>query len=1068
MKFFSLLVNNKVTVYILVLIILIIGAFSYISLPRESSPDVKIPYIFIATVYPGVSPQDIENLVTQEIEKEVKGISGVKKVTSVSRESLSSISVEFTTDVVIDDALQKVRDKVSTAKTKMPQDIKEPVITEINFSEFPIMYLNLVGNIGAAELKLVGDRIKDKFEQIPGVLSSEVVGGIEREVKIDVNADRLKYYNLSFNDVINTVSAENLNIPGGKVDVGKTSFLVRTPGEYKDPEKMRDLVIKSNNDKPVYVRDVAEVTYGFKDRQTFSRTDGQESVTLVLKKRSGANIIDIIEKAKEIVEKDKSLIPPGVTYTITGDQSKSIRNTLHELENGIITGVILVCLILFFFMGLKNAILVATSIPLSFLISFIILSMMGITLNMIVLFTLILVLGIIVDDAIVVIENIYRLQEKENYTPHDASIEAPREVVFPVTIATLTIIASFFPLLFFPGIVGSFMKYMPITLIVCLFSSLFVAMVISPVQAAVFINFKKEKEKSRKKKFRPIAKFLEHFDQKFFGTSLKIYEKVVRKSLRYRKTTLALVFLILIGVFMLYGVFNNGVEFFPDVEPNSANINIQTPIGTNIEETNDIAKKIEKSIPKDKNIETIIVNVGSSNNPLDFSGEGIPNKSVITINFIDKLDREYSSFESVEKIRNAISEIPGGVIEIEKEQHGPPVGPPVNIEISGDDFARLGEISEQIKRQIQDIPGLTDLKDDFDKTKPEIQVLVDREKAMMYGLNTASIGMTVRTAINGTAASKFRVGEDEYDVTVRLGKVQRNEISTLEDLYLTNNDGQKIPISSVAKIKFAGSVGAINRKDLKRVVTVSAKTEGRLGNEVLKDVMEKLKDYKLPEGYSLKYTGEQEDQQESSAFLGKALIVALLLIFFLMVVEFNSVRVPVLIMISIILSLIGVLIGLMITRTPFGIIMTGIGVIALAGIVVRNAIVMLDFAYELRKRGLGRDESLVQAGIIRMRPIFLTAAATILGILPLASGVDFDWRTFSWLIGGENTAFWRPMGVAIIFGLMVSTFLTLVITPTLYAVSDDLFKKFQFWKKTHEKYHIEKEPDKIAPVQEIE
>lgn len=1055
MKFFKLLVDNKVTIYILVLIIVVMGSFSYISLPRESSPDVKIPYIFIATVYPGVSPQDIENLVTQEIEKEVKGISGVKEVTSVSRESLSSISVEFNTDVEIDDALQKVRDKVSTAKTNMPQDIKEPVITEINFSELPILYVNLTGNIGAAELKLVGDRIKDKFEQIPGVLSSDVVGGIEREVKIDVDADRLKYYNLSFNDITNTVSAENLNIPGGNVDVGKTSFLVRTPGEYKDPEKIRDLVVKSNDEKPVYIRDVAEVTYGYKERQTYARTDGQESVTLVLKKRVGANIIDIIDKTKEILEKDKSLIPPGVSYTMTGDQSKSIKNTLHELENGIITGVILVCLILFFFMGLKNAILIATSIPLSFLISFTVLNLMGITLNMIVLFTLILVLGIIVDDAIVVIENIYRLQEKENYSPHDASVEAPREVVFPVTIATLTIIASFFSLLFFPGIVGSFMKYMPITLIVCLLSSLFVAMIISPIQAAVFINYKKEKIKSRKKKFRPVARFLEHFDEKFFGTALRIYEKAVRKSLKYRKTSLTLVFGILIAVFMLYGAFNNGVEFFPDVEPNSVNINITTPVGTNIEETNSIAQKIEKKLPKDENIETVVVNVGSSNNPLDFSGEGIPNKSVITINFYDKEERNVSSFETLEKIRQSIADVPGGTIEVEKEEHGPPVGKPVNIEISGDDFVKLGEIAEQVKREIQNIPGLTDLKDNYDKTKPEIQVIVDREKAALYRLNTAMIGATVRTAINGTEASKYRVGEDEYDVTVRLGKQQRNEISTLENLYLNNMDGQKIPLTSVAQVKFSSSVGAINRKDMKRVVTVSANAEGRLGNDVLKDVMEKLKTFKLPEGYNINYTGEQEMQQESSSFLGKALVISLLLIFFLMVIEFNSVRVPVLIMISIILSLIGVLLGLIFTQTPFGIIMTGIGVIALGGIVVRNAIVMLDFAYELRKRGYDRDESLVQAGLIRMRPIFLTAAATILAIVPLASGVDFDWRTLSWIIGGENSAFWRPMGVAIIFGLMASTFLTLVITPTLYVVSDDLFQKVQFWKKKHKKYDTE-------------
>ncbi len=437
----------------------------------------------------------------------------------------------------------------------------------------------------------------------------------------------------------------------------------------------------------------------------------------------------------------------------------------------------------------------------------------------------------------------------------------------------------------------------------------------------------------------------------------------------------------------------------------------------------------------------MVTNVGSSNDPLDFSGEGIPTKSVITINFIDKIDRDQSSFESLDEIRKAVENIAGGELQIEKQRNGPPTGPPVNLEISGDDFIKLGNISEQIKREIKDIPGLKDLKDNFDEARPEIKIIVDREKAALYGLNTAMIGMMVRTAINGTTASKIREGKDEYDVTVRLNKEQRNEISTLDNLYITNTKGQKIPISSVGKVEFSGGIGAINRKDLKRVVTVSANAEGRLGNDVLKDVQAKLKDFKMPEGYALTYTGEQEDQEETSAFLGKALVIALLLIFFLMVIEFNSVRVPLIIMLSVLLSLIGVLSGLMITGTPFGIIMTGIGVIALAGIVVRNAIVLLDFQMELVKRGLDRDEALIQAGLIRMRPIFLTAAATILGIVPLASGVDFDWRTLSWVIGGENSAFWRPMGVAIIFGLLVSTFLTLVVTPSIYSFTDDLAKK---------------------------
>ncbi len=1042
MKFFSLIVKNKVTVYILVLIIVLMGTISYISLPREASPSIKIPYVFITTVYPGVTPQDIENLVTQEIEKEVKSISGVKKITSVSRESFSSISVEFTTDINIDFAIQKVRDKVSTAKTKMPQDIKEPVITEINFSELPILYVNVTGNFGLWKIKEISDKISDKIEEMPGVLSAEVVGGIDREVKVDVNADKIKYYGVSMSDIAQLVGAENLNIPGGKLDIGKKSYLVRVPGEYENPEDMKNLIVKKSNESAVYLRDVADVTYGFADRKTFSRENGNESVTIVIKKRSGSNVIDIVDRVKEII-KDKNLVPEGVNVSLTADQSKTIKTTVHELENGIITGVILVFLILFFFLGIKNAILVATSIPLSFLISFTVLSAFGITLNMIVLFTLILVLGIIVDDAIVVIENIYRLQEREDYNPHDAAVEGPREVVFPVTIATLTIISSFFPLLFFPGIVGDFMKYMPITLIVCLLSSLFVAMIISPVQAAVFVHIKRDKEKSQNKKRRPVAKFLEYFDAKFFGTSLKYYEKALRFTLRKKKLTIFTTLALFVIVFFIYGKFNYGTEFFPKTDPKQFNINVTTPVGTNIYQTNNITKEIEKRIPKISDIDYIVTNVGSSNNPLDFSGDGIPNKSTITVSFIDKELREQSSFLSEDQVRDSIKNIAGATIEVEEQLMGPPVGKPINIEISGDDFNKLGDIADEIKRDIKDIPGLADLKDDFDKAKPEIKITVDRDKAALYGLNTAMIGTLVRTSVNGATASKYRVGDKEYDVTVRLNSDQRNDIEYISNLYVTNTQGVKVPLQSVAKVEFAGGIASISRTDAKRVVTVSANAVGRLGNDVLKDVQAKLKDKKFENGYSIKYTGEQEDQKETVSFLGKAMIIALLLIFFLMVIEFNSIRVPFIIMISVMLSLIGVLLGLMLTHTPFGLLMTGIGVIALAGIVVRNAIVLLDFQKELVKRGLSRDEALVQAGLIRMRPIFLTAAATILGITPLASGVDFDWRSFSWVIGGQNSAFWRPMGVAIIFGLAFSTFLTLVIIPSIFATFDEMILRMK-------------------------
>jgi len=1050
MKFFKLLLENKVVIYIFTLIIVLAGISSYVTMPKESSPSITIPYVFISTVYVGVSPSDIEKLVTMEIEKQLKGISDIKQITSVSRESFSSVTVEFNPDIKIDEALQKVRDKVSIAKTNMPNDIEEPVITEINLSEQPILYVNISGNYGIANLKKTADDLSDKFEGVQGVLSAEVVGGLEREVKINVNSERLNYYKLGLNDITNTISSENLNIPGGSVDIGDLNYLLRVPGEVEDPSIFGNLVVKTDlNGNPIFIRDVAQVIYGFKERETFSRENGTEAVTVVIKKQSGQNIINVADEVKKIVETEKKVLPAGVTVSLTGDESKQIKNTVHELENGVITGVVLVVGILFLFLGVRIASLTATSIPLSFLISFVILDAMGITLNMVVLFSLILVLGIIVDDAVVVMENIFRLQEKEDYSPHDAAMEGPREVAFPVIIATMTIIASFFPMLFFPGIVGEFMKFLPITLIVCLFSSLFVAMVISPVQAAVFVHVKKQKEKDAKKKFRPIGRFIEHFDEKFFGAVLKSYEKALRYSLRHRFLVIAGTVGLLILSFIVYGAFNNGVEFFPETEPSQANINIVLPSGTNIDKTNEITKIVEERIKHFDDIEYYVSNVGTSNDQTDIGGS-VSNKSTITVNFYDKLDRKRSSFIAMDEIRKAIVGIPGADITISKQSGGPPTGPPVNVEISGDDFVKLGALSNQIKDIVSQVPGVADLKSDFNESRPEIKIIIDREKAAFNKLSTAGISSTIRTAVNGTEASKFRVGEDEYDITVRLDKMQRDNVSSIENLYITNKDGVNIPLTSVAAISFSGGLEKIIRKDQKRVITISANAEGRLGNDVLMDVQAKLKDFQMPEGYTISYTGESEDQAEAGAFLMKAFMVSLLLIFMFMVMEFNSIRTPMIIMFSVMLSLIGVFFGLLVTQTPFGIMMTGIGVISLGGIVVRNAIVLLDFQKELVKRGLGRDEALIQAGIIRLRPVFLTAACTIAGLVPLTTGVDFDWRTLSWVIGGENTAFWRPMGVAVIFGLSAATFLTLVVIPAIYSWVDDFMKKFSRKKNDHE------------------
>ena len=1054
----KLAVNNKVTVYIMTVIIIIVGLVSYISIPKESAPSITIPNIFVSTAYFGVSPQDIESLVSQEIEKEVKGIKDVKKVTSISQESFSFVNIEFNPDVKIDEALQKVRDKVSIAKTKMPKDIEEPNVMEINLAEQPMLYVNLSGNLGLAALKDIADKLSDDIEGISGILSADVKGGLEREVKINVDANRLKYYNLTFTDITGKIGMENLSIPGGSVDVGTQNYLVRVPGEYQDPELIRDIVIKAESGKPIYLRDVAQVIYGYKQRSTMSRENGQEAVAIVIKKRSGENIIRIADDIKALVEKKKSSLPEGLKISFTGDQSKSIKNTVHELENGIVTGFLLVCLILLASMGLKNAFLVATSIPFSFFISFIILSAFGVTLNIVVLFGLILVLGIIVDDAIVVTENIYRLQESEGYNPHDAAIEGPREVQIPVTIATFTIISSFAPLLFFPGIVGQFMRYLPITLIVCLFSSLFVAMIINPVLSAHFINFKKDRERLHKKTkwYNIITKFHLWFDE-LFAAIVKSYEKALRFALRHRKFTIGGTVFMLFLVFFVYGKFNNGIEFFPQVEPQQAYIHVNMPVGTNLDKSNEVTKIVEQKLPPFKDIEYYLTNVGSEIG--EGFGSDVSSKSTITLSFFDKEDREQSSFKTIEEIRDAINNITTADVRIQKQSGGPPTGPPVNIEISGDDFVKLGQLSDEVKKAIKDIPGIKDLKDDFDEARPEIKISIDREKASLYGLSTATIASTVRTAINGTAASKFRVADNEYDITVRLDSSQRESISAISDIYLPGKDGAKVPLTSVAKIDFSGGIGAINRKDLKRVVTVSANAEGRLGNDVLIDVKEKLKDLKFPTGYGIVYTGEQESQEESQTFLAKAFLISLLLVFFFLVIEFNSITSPVIIMFTVLLSLIGVLLGLLITQTPFGIIMTGIGVIALGGIVVRNAIILLDFQKELESRGLSREESVIQSGMIRLRPVFLTAAATILGLVPLTTGVDFDWRTLSWVIGGQNTAFWRPMGVAIIFGLSVATFLTLVVVPTIFVSVNNILDRFKKKETESVKSDIVIQPD---------
>ena len=1059
MKIWSLAVDNKAAVYILMVLILVFGWTSYQGLPREAAPDVKIPLIIVSVPYIGVSPLDIEGLITQPLERELKGLKDLKQITSVSKEGLSTIRVEFNTGIDIDEGLRRVRDKVNSARSDLPSDILEPIITEINISEFPIMYVNIGGNVGLARLKKIADNMQDQIEAIPGVIGADISGGLTPEVQVNADVYRMNSYQISFDDIANAIRAENLSIPGGTIDTKEKNLTIRIPGEFKDVRRLEDIIVKMQNGRAIYLRDVAKVDYSFEDRKTYARLNGSEVVSLAVRKRAGENLLRITDEVKKIVAETRAQLPKGISIDISNDQSKFVSRMVKELESSIMTGMLLVVLSLFMFFGFKNSLLISTAIPLSMFIGFVTLSALGITLNMVVLFSLVMVLGILVDDAIVVIENTYRHQQEYGQTPAQAAKAAAGEVFVPVLTSTITTLSAFLPLAFWPGIVGDFMKFFPFTLIITLTASLFVAYVISPVQAAQWINYRREIRKAKEnlehphwyKRYNPFTILYHKVDEVAFPWLQNEYVKTLKWTLERKWLTLGGMFGILFVIIVLFGLFNKGVEFFPNTQPSQATLSIEAPAGTSLDVTNGISKILEDRlgrIPGKKDVEFVATSIGTSDDVFDFGGQGTSNKGRIAINFYEKKLREQSTFQTLEEIRKTTEGIAGADLRVAKQQMGPPVGKPVNIEISGEDYEQLAALSKIIRDKIKDVPGLVDLKDDYNTGRPEIEIDVDREKAGLFYTSTGQIASTVRTAIAGLDASKYRVGEDQYNIRVRLKEDQRTSPADLENLRITfmNRRGQllSIPLTSVATLRRTTAVSDIRRKDQKRVITVSGDVEGRVESEVINDVNKRLAAIEMPQGYSVKLTGSQEEQQKAASFLGNAFIITLLLVFLIMVIEFNSIKVPFVILVSVILSLIGVMFGLIVTGTPASVIMTGVGVVALAGIVVRNGIVLLDFVKQRYDQGgVTLEDALLEAGRIRLRPVLLTAAATVLALIPMATGVDFDWSEFHFVFGAESAEFWRPLAVTIIFGLTISTFLTLVVVPTVYSLLDEWTEKLK-------------------------
>jgi len=1019
-------VKNRTTVVVLIILFIVAGAYSYITLPREAAPDVPIPIVLVSTTYEGVSPEDVESAVTMKIEKELTGLKGLKEVTSTSAEGLSMVVVEFLPGVVIDDALQYVRDRVDLAKPDLPDEADEPFIKEINVAEFPIMMISISGDISPVRLKAIADELEDAIEAVPGVLNVDVLGAPEREIRLELDPDRLASYDLTIPEIIQLIPSENVNISAGALETEGTKFNVRLRGEFEEPEEVDQLLLAVRDGKPIYLSDVTTVRDTFKDPSSFSRLDGKPSITVTVQKRIGANIVVIADVVKHILREAGKQAPMGVTFDITLDQSKYVRQMVRDLENNILSGLILVVGVLVVFMGWRTSAIVGLAIPMSMLMSFALISALGHTLNMVVLFGLLLSLGMLVDNAIVIVENIYRHMQL-GHARFEAAILGAREVAWPIITSTATTVAAFFPLLFWPGIVGDFMKYLPITVIITLSSSLFVALVVSPTVSSC------------------CARGTTHTstrDHWFVGS----YTRLLRAAIDLRYVTLALAVLVLALLFWLYHRAELGVQFFPDSDPDRALINIRSPQGTSIHESARLAREVERRIMAYRSeYDHLVTNVGSSSEDIGIltgMGSG-PHVANLTLVFKDYEVRDRPSADIVAEIRDRLDDISGAEIKVEKEQHGPPTGAPVTVRIIGRDFQVLKTLSEKAKKMIATVPGLVNLRSDLEVTRPELAFQVDRRRAMLLGVNTALVGHFLKMAIFGREVGTYRQFNDEYDITVRLPLEKRVDIQDIFTLRVPNLRGQPVPLSSLGNFQYQGGFGTIHRINQKRVVTLTANNEGRLSSAVRADAQERLKNLKLPPGYQVRFAGEKDEEDKATAFLQKAFVIAILLIIMILVTQFNSLKVPFIIMSTVMLSMGGVLAGLVILRMPFGIIMTGIGAISLAGVVVNNAIVLLAYSRQLQAAGRNLLEAAIEAGRTRLRPVLLTATTTILGLVPMATGISFDFHTFQWVTRSQSSELWRSMAVAVIFGLSFATLLTLVVVPSLYVTLGGLRERDQ-------------------------
>ncbi|MCW3075376.1 MAG: efflux transporter permease subunit [Flaviaesturariibacter sp.] len=1114
-------IKNRTTIYLIMVFVSLAGVFQFITLPKEQFPDIVIPNIYVQTIYAGNTPRDIENLVTQPIEKQIKSITGVKvnKVTSTSQQDYSTIIIEFDTDVDTDIALQKVKDAVDKAKTDLPTDLtQDPIVLEVSLSDQPIMYVNLSGNYDPVRLKTYADEMQDRLEELPQINRVDIVGAPEREFQINVDNQRMQAAGVTFDDIAGAVSRENMDISGGQLEVGNMRRNLQLKGQFKTAYDIQGLVIRNNTGAPIYLRDIAEVRDTIKERESYARLNGKNVITMNVVKRSGENLIETAAGVDKIVEDLKTTVfPKDLDVVITGDQSINARNSFNELVNTIVIGFILVLVILMFFMGVVNAFFVALSVPLSIFVAFLfipgaeLIAGSAVTLNFIVLFALLFGLGIIVDDAIVVIENTHRIfmEGRGRVNSEKSAMMAAGEVFVPVLAGTLTTLAPFIPLLFWPGIIGKFMIYLPTMLIFTLAASLVVAFIMNPVFAVDFMNHEEGVKEPKSAIFRKkslwiglgLGILLDLIGATFFGNLLILiillmvfnryilddvihsfqnrvlpgimrrYEQLLNWALKgWRPVWLLLatfgLFILSIGIFIIATSTQwVKVVFFPKADPNFIYTYIKLPVGTDVEYTDSITHVLENRVYKvlgmengktNPIVESVISNtaVGAAD---PSSGDRSTRSELgrIQVSFVEFEKRHgHSTAPYLDSIRSVVRGIPGAEISVAQESSGPPTDPPVNIEVASEDIDALIKTAVSLKNYLDSInvPGIEELKMDVDLSNPEITLSVNRERALIEGVSSAQIGMQIRTALFGREVSKIKEGEDEYKIQLRNKEVQRRSLTDLLNMNVSfrdfNGQVKRIPISSLVTVDYTSTQGSVKRKDYKRVISVRSNvldSKGFTAQSVNAELTNHLANFKnKPENVTIAQTGEGAQQAETVAFLGGALMIALGIILITLVIQFNSISKPIIILTEILFSVIGVLLGFSLTGMSVSGIFTGLGIVGLAGIVVKNGILVVEFAEELRGRGLKTREAIIEAGKTRIIPVMLTALAAIFGLLPLAVGFNIDFvGMFAELdpnifFGGDSARFWAPLAWTLIFGLIFAFFMTLFVLPGMYLITERL------------------------------